>query len=61
MWLCVFLCMNCDYVIRVVRPCKSNHTGKENYPTRAWNVCVAHTTRILNVHGHKRVPSATRK
>lgn len=41
--------------------CRSDHTGKEHYPTLAWNVCVAHTTKILNVHGHKRVLGAPRK
>jgi hypothetical protein len=40
---------------------KADHTGMENYPTLAWNVCVAHTTRILSVHGHKRDVGASRK
>ena len=48
-------------MICVVYTRRSDHTGKEHYPTLAWNVCVAHTTRILNVHGHNRVLGAPRK
>ena len=34
---------------------KPDYVGKEGYPTLAWNCCVAHTTRNLSVHGHRRV------
>jgi len=37
---------------------RADHTGKENYPTLAWNFCVAHTTKILSIHGHKHLPGA---
>jgi hypothetical protein len=33
---------------------KPDYTGKEGYQTLAWNCCVAHTTKILSVHGHRR-------
>ena len=34
---------------------KPDYIGKEEYPTLAWNCCVAHTTMILSdVHGHMR-------
>lgn len=31
-----------------------SHTGKESYPTLAWNVNVDHTTKIRSVHDHVR-------
>ena len=34
---------------------KPDYVGKEGYPTLAWNCCVAHTTRILSIHGHRRL------
>ena len=33
---------------------RSEHSGKENYPTIVWNVNVSHTTHIYNIHGHYR-------
>jgi hypothetical protein len=33
---------------------RADYTGKEGYPTLVWNCCLAHTTRILCVHGHRR-------
>jgi hypothetical protein len=55
------LLMICVRVICVEYPRRSDYTGKEHCPILAWNVCVAHTTRISNVHGHNRVLRAPRK
>jgi hypothetical protein len=40
---------------------RCDHTWKGQDPTLAWNVCVAHNTKILNVYGHKRDVSASQK
>jgi hypothetical protein len=40
--------MNCDYVICALRPCRSDHTGKEHYPSRAFEVMVNHRRKVLH-------------
>lgn len=37
---------------------RPDHTGKEGYPTLAWNVNVSHNGKIQNCHGHRRVQGA---
>ena len=43
--VCPSVGMPSDCMFCVMYSRRSDHTGKEGYPTLAWNVCVAHTTR----------------